>query len=114
MYQLVWEEFMKIALVLLIVGLFMFPAPEAAANYRLNTSGERVIDAPNKNVKQDYKVKNSKQATQMIKKTYRAKVLSVSSNKVNGNPGYKAKLLGNDGIVFYVYIDAISGQMIRR
>lgn len=96
----------------------MFPLREAAASYALNGSlnivNQGKFSTFKKNAKQDYKVKNRQQATQMVKEKYRAKVLSIQSTKVNGNNGYKAKLLGNDGIVFYVYIDATSGQMKRR
>ncbi len=92
----------------------MFCLPEAAANNGVNIPNDRTLVASNKRSKQDYKVKSRKQATQMVKKAYRAKVLSVQSAKVSGNPIYKAKLLGKDGIVFYVYIDAVSGQMSRR
>ncbi|WP_258405094.1 PepSY domain-containing protein [Shewanella psychrotolerans] len=60
------------------------------------------------------RVKNRQQATQMVKSQYGGKVLSVQSTKVNGNPGYRAKLLSADGVVFYVSIDAVSGQMSRR
>lgn len=109
---------MKIAFVLLIVGVFVFPLQEASANYgsmdSLNTENGRSVQARNKTDSQDYKVKNRQQATQMLKKRYSAKVINVQSAKVNGNPGYKAKLLTNDGIVFYVYIDAVTGQMKRR
>lgn len=113
---------MKIALVLMIVGFFIFPLQKAAASYGstsaltngLTTSNNRTLAAMQKNTKQDYKVKSRKQATQMVKAKYRAKVLSVKATELNGNPGYSAKLLGNDGIVFYVFIDARSGQMKRR
>jgi uncharacterized membrane protein YkoI len=109
---------MKIAFVFLIVGIFMFPLQEASANYdsmsSLNKENGRSLQARNMTFAQDYKVKNRQQATQMLKKRYKAKVVNVQSAKVNGNPGYKAKLLANDGIVFYVYIDAVTGQMKRR
>lgn len=59
------------------------------------------------------KVKSRKQATAMVKSRYNAKVLSVQSATVNGNPGYKAKLLSSDGVVFFVYIDSVSGRMSR-
>jgi len=50
----------------------------------------------------------------MVKGRYNAKVLSVQSSRVNGNPGYRAKLLSKDGVVFYVAIDAVTGQMSRQ
>ena len=96
----------------------MFPIQEASANYgsnnSLSTENGRILQTRKKTDAQAHKVKNRQQATQMLIKRYSAKVINVQSAKVNGNPGYKAKLLANDGIVFYVYIDAITGQMTRR
>jgi uncharacterized membrane protein YkoI len=67
--------------------------------------------AKNGNGQQALKIKNRQQAAQIIKERYRAKVLSIGSTRVNGNPGYRAKLLSNDGVVFYVSIDAVSGRV---
>lgn len=108
---------MKITLVLVLFGLCMLPIREAFANNALSNALK--ISAQNtgfllSNSNRDLKVKSRQQATSMVKSRYKAKVISVSSSKVNGNPGYKAKLLGNDGTVFYVYVDAKSGQMRRR
>ena len=109
---------MKIVIVLIIVGLFILPTQKAEASYgpkrKLNTSPERALMAQAKNTTQDYKVKNRQQAAQMVKNKYRAKVVSIQFTKSDGRAGYKAKLLGNDGVVFYVFIDASSGQMKRR
>ena len=95
----------------------MLPLQEARANNAVSNALK--ISTPTSgflrsNNARDLKVKSRQQATSLVKSRYRAKVISVSSSKVNGNPGYKAKLLGNDGTVFYVYVDAKSGQMRRR
>lgn len=109
---------MKIALVVIIVGLILLPFQEAVAsntsNLRHTKINTHTFKAAKQSTKQAYKVKSRQQATKMIKKAYRAKVVSVSSATVNGNSGYKAKLLDTNGTVFYVYIDAVSGQMSRR
>jgi uncharacterized membrane protein YkoI len=63
--------------------------------------------------RQALKVSSRKQAASLAQARYKAKVLSVNSSKVNGNPGYRVKLLGNNGTVFYVLIDAKTGQMKR-
>ena len=63
--------------------------------------------------RQSLKVTSRKQATAMVKARYKAKVLSVNSSQVNGNPGYRAKLLSDNGTVFYVSIDAKTGRMKR-
>jgi uncharacterized membrane protein YkoI len=59
------------------------------------------------------RVKSRQQATQMVKNQYGGKILSIQSSMVNGNPGYRAKLLSPDGVVFYILIDAVSGKMSR-
>lgn len=105
---------MKIVLVLIIVGVFLLPSQVAKASNGVNVASEYQLLAQASNGKQAYKVKSRQQATQMVKKQYRAKVVSIQFTKVNGNPTYKAKLLGNDGVVFYVLLDASSGQMRRR
>jgi uncharacterized membrane protein YkoI len=109
---------MKITLILIFVGLLMIPLRIASASYGLNTSlnAAKAVNtvAFNKGNSQDNKVKSRQQATQMVKKKYRAKVLNLKLTKVDGNATYEAKLLGRDGIVFYVIIDARSGQMRRR
>lgn len=109
---------MKITLVLLMIGLSVFPSMEAFANNTvskfLKINAQQSAYLVQKSSSRDLKVKSRQQASSMVKANYKAKVLSISSSKVNGNPGYKAKLLGNDGTVFYVYIDAKSGQMRRR
>lgn len=61
----------------------------------------------------DLTVKSRKQATMMVKQGYDARVVSVVSVNANGVPGYRAKLLGKDGTVFYVFVNAKTGQMSR-
>lgn len=58
-------------------------------------------------------VKNRNQAISMAKNQYSAKVLNAQSIHINGNPGYKVKLLSREGQVFYVNIDARTGRMSR-
>lgn len=114
---------MKTLLTLFIITavIFLFPLQEAAASNALSRVFEKATKsylpvskskAVMKN-RQELKVKNRKQAISLVKSRYQAKVLSVNTSKVNGNPGYKAKLLGNNGTVFYVYIDAKTGLMKR-
>ncbi|MGS0728214.1 PepSY domain-containing protein, partial [Shewanella sp. 0m-11] len=50
----------------------------------------------------------------LAKRQYRGKVLKVQSSRVNGNPGYSVKLLSNDGVVFYVNVDAKTGRVSRN
>ncbi|MGI2261172.1 PepSY domain-containing protein [Shewanella sp. GXUN23E] len=57
------------------------------------------------------KVKSPQQAVDMAKSRYGGKVLKVESASVNGNPGYRVKLVTDDGRVMQVQIDATSGQI---
>ncbi len=59
-----------------------------------------------------YRVANAKQAAQMVKARYGGKVLKVQRTKVKGNPGYKVKLLKNNGHVVSVKVDAVSGKIV--
>mgnify|MGYP001031184731 CR=1 FL=1 len=105
---------MKIAWAMIIVGLYLLPVKDvwARSAHKLLISSTSVSAFTMS--QQALKVKDRRQATQMIKANYSAKLVSVVSAKVNGNPGYKAKLLGSDGVVFYVLLDAKTGQMKRR
>lgn len=105
---------MKTALALLTICLLLLPGDalaflKASNKVFANTALFSLSAADN-----NLKVKNRRQAMAMAKASYKAKVLSVASSSVNGNPGYKVKLLSNDGTVFYVLIDAKSGQMRRQ
>ncbi len=105
---------MKTALILLATLSLILPLQGHASGLGISASTSSMLIAAQKNTHQNLRVKNRQQATQMVKGRYNAKVLSVQSTRVNGNPGYRAKLLSQDGVVFYVAIDAITGQMRRQ
>lgn len=63
---------------------------------------------------QKLKVTSSQQAIQLVKRQYPGKVLKVQSSRVNGNPGYRVKLLSSSGAVFYVSVDAKTGSVRRN
>ncbi|GHG01236.1 PepSY domain-containing protein [Thalassotalea marina] len=60
---------------------------------------------------QHYKVNNAQQAARLVKKHTGGKVLKVERAKVNGNPGYKVKVLKDNGHVVSMKIDAITGKV---
>lgn len=60
---------------------------------------------------QHYKVSNAQQAARLVKKRTGGKVLKVERSKVNGNPGYKVKVLKDNGHVVSIKIDAITGKI---
>ncbi|MGI2179369.1 PepSY domain-containing protein [Shewanella frigidimarina] len=59
-------------------------------------------------------VNSAQQAVQMAQRSYSGKVLKVQSANVNGHPGYRIKLLTNDGVIFYVLVDATNGSVKRN
>lgn len=54
---------------------------------------------------------SQQQAVQKVKNRYGGKVLKVQSSKVNGQAGYKVKLLKKDGHIISVLVDGHSGKI---
>jgi len=59
------------------------------------------------------RVRSPEQAASMASGRYPGKVLKVGRSTVNGNPGYRIKMVTDDGKVFYVAVDAVSGEVGR-
>lgn len=57
------------------------------------------------------KVKSPQQAVNLAKGKYGGKVLKVENARVNGNPGYRVKLVTAKGRVMHVRIDATTGRI---
>jgi len=57
------------------------------------------------------KIGNSQQAARLVKDRVGGKILKVQRTTVNGNPGYKVKLLKENGHVISVRVDAVSGKL---
>lgn len=57
------------------------------------------------------KVKNAQQAARIVKNRFGGKVLKVQSTKVNGNKGFRVKLLKNNGHVVSVVVNARTGRV---
>ncbi|WP_299803402.1 PepSY domain-containing protein [uncultured Shewanella sp.] len=112
---------MKTALFIMLISLSLLAAllaaqPAAANSVHAVTSMMSVTMKANNSQqqKQKLKVRSKEQAVQLAKRQYRGKVLKVQSSRVNGNPGYSVKLLSNDGVVFYVSVDAKTGRVSRN
>lgn len=58
-----------------------------------------------------YSVSNAQQAARKVKGEVGGKVLKVQRTKVNGGPGYKVKVLKDNGHVISVKVDAKSGKV---
>lgn len=67
-----------------------------------------------KKAPQQLKVRSVEQAIQLVKRQYQGKVLKAQSSRVNGHPGYRIKLISNEGVVFYVSVDAQTGSIRRN
>ena len=93
---------MKTSLIWIFAILTMVPA---AIN---NTQASTLVAAAQTSM---LKVKSQEQAVTMVKRQYKGKVLKVEKRTVNGNPGYRVKLVTSDGRVMHIQVDAKSGQM---
>ncbi|MBB1268136.1 PepSY domain-containing protein [Shewanella sp. SR44-3] len=62
----------------------------------------------------DLAIRTPQQAMQRVRSQYQAKVLTIQASQVNGNPGYRVKLLTAQGEVFYVLVDAKTGAIYRN
>ncbi|MFB1015857.1 MAG: putative membrane protein YkoI [Alteromonadaceae bacterium] len=62
--------------------------------------------------KSTLKIYSSRQAAKLVKRRFNGKVLNVKKQTVNGNSGYKVKLIKKNGHVVSVLVDAKSGRVI--
>jgi uncharacterized membrane protein YkoI len=69
---------------------------------------------PGPNSQSDLAIRTPQQAMQRVRSQYQAKVLTIQTSQVNGNPGYRVKLLTDQGEVFYVLVDAKTGAIYRN
>ncbi|MCW3173551.1 PepSY domain-containing protein [Shewanella subflava] len=69
---------------------------------------------PQKNKQQNLIIKSAQQASSRAQSQFGGKVLRVQSSQINGNPGYRVKLLSHDGVVFYASVNAVTGAVSRN
>ena len=60
------------------------------------------------------KVRSPQQAAQLVKQRYGGKVLKVQRTQVNGNSGYRVKLLKANGQITSYSVDAKTGRISGR
>ncbi|MBW8185571.1 PepSY domain-containing protein [Shewanella nanhaiensis] len=90
-------------------------AGQAKSAYQImTTSAMTMAGQSSRQAKSQLRVKSKDQAIQLVKRQYRGKVLKAQSSRVNGNPGYRIKMLSNQGVVFYVSVDAKTGSVRRN
>ncbi|WP_076408055.1 PepSY domain-containing protein [Shewanella sp. UCD-KL12] len=107
----------SMTLVLITSACLLYPLQGVASNVVSASSvsvSSMSIAAQSKKPPQKLKVSSSQQAIQLVKRQYPGKVLKVQSSRVNGNPGYRVKLLSSSGAVFYVSVDAKTGSVRRN
>lgn len=80
----------------------------------VSSSAAFLKHAPNGQDGQSLVVKSAQHAVQLAQRQYPSKVLRVQPTSVNGNPGYRLKLLTHDGVIFYVLVDAQTGGVYRN
>ena len=54
---------------------------------------------------------SAQQAAKIVKRRFSGKVLKISTQKIAGHPGYKVKLIKDNGHIIYVLVDARSGKI---
>lgn len=105
---------MKAVLLLILISLALLGSmPTNASGQYLTLSATSMTMATN-HTGNPLKVSSSQQAAQLVKSRYSGKILKVQSTRVNGNPGYRVKVLSKDGVVFYVSVDAKTGSIRRN
>lgn len=110
------------ALVLITSASLLFPLQGAASPISVVSSLGSInalalssmSETQSRKSPQKLKITSSQQAVQLVKRQYPGKVLRVQSSRVNGNPGYRVKLLSSAGAVFYVSVDAKTGSLRRN
>lgn len=100
-------RFMFVVSVLVVaLGFGIAPAKANSANY------QKVLFQSGQGGQQVLRINSAQQAVQLVKRQYGGKILKVQRQKVNGKPGYRVKLLKDNGNVVSVLVDAKSGRII--
>jgi len=92
-----------------LAALPMLSSISAGNNLSLKQSDKKT--KPSQSPK--LKVSTRKDAIMRVKRQYKGKVLKASSARVQGSSGCKVKMITNDGVVFYVYVNAQTGRVNR-
>ncbi|MEC4729074.1 PepSY domain-containing protein [Shewanella sp. D64] len=87
---------------------------QASSVYLVSTAMSTMAEQSSKQVSRQLKVKSRDHAIQLVRRQYQGKVLKAQSSQVNGHSGYRIKMLSNQGVVFYVSVDAQTGSVRRN
>ncbi|RTR39173.1 peptidase M4 [Shewanella canadensis] len=108
---------MKFGSMLVLTTCILIPFFGQASSAQLPGIGAgsmSIATQTSKKSSQQLKVRSREQAIQLVKRQYQGKVLKAQSSRVNGHPGYRVKLISNEGLVFYVSVDAKTGSVRRN
>jgi uncharacterized membrane protein YkoI len=100
----------------LFAGIYLPLNHAQASGLTIQVASMGSSNAPQRgpNKQSELAIKNPQQAMQRVRSQFQAKVLTIQSSQVNGNPGYRVKLLTKNGEVFYVLVDAKTGAVMRN
>ena len=75
---------------------------------------EHVAEQETSGRTQKFVVTSRQDAIRKAKGRYQGKVLKAQSVRIKGDSGYKIKMLSTEGVIFYVYVDARTGRVVKR
>jgi len=105
---------MKMASILTLTVCLLLPLSATTAYARTSANQGSAISAADESSKRSsnrLKVNSSAQAVQIVKRQYQGKVLKAQATKSNGQLGYKVKMISTEGRVFYIFVDAQTGNI---
>jgi uncharacterized membrane protein YkoI len=94
---------------LTFIALIAFLVPNDTTHAQVKAFSQVKKNAKSKTTLRVY---NSQQAAQLVKRRFNGKVLKVNRQTVNGNSGYKVKLIKKNGHIVSVLVDATNGRVI--
>jgi uncharacterized membrane protein YkoI len=103
---------MKMASILTLTVCLLFSLALTPAYAKGSAHDDRAKSSSHETAQ--LKVSSSAQAIQLVKRQYQGKVLKAQATKINGQPGYKVKMISKEGRVFYIFVDAQSGSVNGR
>jgi len=94
---------------LTFIALIVFFVPNDMASAQGSTFSPVKKNTKSKSTLRVY---SAQQAAQLVKRRLGGKVLKVNKQTINGNSGYKVKLIKKNGYIVSVLVDAKSGRII--
>lgn len=104
---------MKMASILTLAVCLILPLTATTVSARASANDNRATSVADESKRSPKKLKvnSSAQAVQLVKRRYQGKVLKAQSTKTNGQLGYRVKMISREGRVFYIFVDAQTGNI---